>query len=187
MYHIQNTVPFTHQIRPAQSASTLIPVLDPNKDEDSPGHEISSLRSINLSRFPSSYTEHEHVLWDGGMFGTMTLRKISKYSQAPSARANRRTPLVSETVWTFKPSFISYTLQLLYARSFGYVSRSLNIYPVLSESDPIFRMCEDGDLLGLQTALSRQGVSPFVVDHEFGCTLLHVSTGDLRLLVHDCN
>ena len=168
MYHIQNTVPVVHQILQTQSASNVHPALDRYEYEVSPRCEVT---------FPSSpYTEQEHVLWYRGMFGTMSLRKTSKYSQTPSAGANGEIPLVSETVWAFTPSFISYTLQLLYARSFGHVSRSLNIYPVLSRSDPIFSMCQDGDLLGLQTALSRQLVSPFVTEHESGWTLLHVST-----------
>ena len=169
MYHIQNTVPVVDQILQIQSASNVHPALDQYEYEVSPRCEVST--------FPSSpYTEQKHLLWYRGMFGTMTLRKTSKYSQTPSAGANGERPLVSETVWAFTPSFISYTLQLLYARSFGHVSRSLNIYPVLSASDPIFSMCEDGDLLGLQTALSRQRVSPFVTDYESGWTLLHVST-----------
>ena len=182
MYHIQNTVPVVHQIRQAQYASTLHPALD----EVSSGYAVSSLRFSSLTGSPSPYTEQEHVHWDGGMFGTVTLRKTSKYSGAPSAQADRKSPIVSETVWTFRPSFISYTLQLLYVRSFGHVSRSLNIYPVLSKSDPIFLMCRNGDLLGLQTALSRQRVSPFVTDCD-GSTLLHVSTAFPPRLVHDCN
>ena len=182
MYHIQNTVPVVQHIRQAHSAS-----LDQNKDEDSPRYKVSSLRSTPVMGSPSPYTEQEHLLWDGGMFGTMTLRKTSKYFEAPSAGAKGELPLVSETVWTFRPSFVSYTLQLLYARSFGHVSRSLNIYPVLSDSDPIFSMCWEGDLLGLQTALSSQRVSPFVTDSELGWTLLHVSTGFSLLLYHDCD
>lgn len=175
MYHIQNTVP-VHQIRQAQYASNRHPALDQNEDEVSSRYEVSTLRSSSSTEISSPYTEQEHLLWYRGMFGTLTLRKTSKYTRASSAGANGKTPLVSGTVWTFRPSFISYTLQLLYARSFGRISRSLNIYPMLSNSDPIFFVCFDGDLLGLQTALSRQRVSPFVVD-ERGWTLLHVSTG----------
>ena len=177
MYHIQNTLPVVHQIRQAQYASISHPALDQNEDEVPARYEISSLRSSSLTRSPSPYTEHEHLIWYRGMFGTVALKKTSKYSQASGVGANGKIPIVSGTVWTFRPSFISYTFQLLYARSFSHVSRSLNIYPVLSKSDPIFSMCRDGDLLGLRTALSRQRVSPFVSDHEEGRTLLHVSTG----------
>ena len=186
MYHIQNTVPVVHQILQTQSASTLHPALEQNEDKVSSGYEVSSLRSSNLRGSPSPYTEQEHLIWYRGMFGTVTLEKTSKYSQAPNAGANGKTTLISETAWTFRPSFIRYTLQLLYARSFGHVSQSLNIYPVLSEFDPIFSMCLDGDLLGLQSALSRPCASPFVTDYD-GWTLLHVSTGFHSLLVHVCN
>ena len=184
MYHIQNTVSVVHHIRHAQSAATS--TLHPTLDEDPPRREVSSLCSTNIMGSSSPYTEQEHLLWCCGIFGTVALRKTSKYSQAPSAGAKEKIPLVSETVWTFRPSLISYTLQLLYARSFGHVSRSLNIYPVLSDSDPIFSMCWEGDLLGLQSALSKQRVSPFVTNCD-GWTLLHVSTAFPPLLVHDCN
>ena len=185
MYHIQNTVPVVHQIRQAQYASIRHAALDQKEDKVSSKYEVSSLHSSNLTGSPP-YTEQEHLLWYRGMFGTVTLKKTSKYYQALNAGADGDMPLVNQTVWAFRPSFINYTLQLLYARSFGYVSRSLNVYPVLSESDPIFSLCEHGDLLDLQTALSRQRVSPFVTDHESGWTLLHVSTVFFLLLVPDC-
>ena len=177
MYHIQNTVPVVHQILQTQSMSTLYPALDKKEYKVSPEYEVSNLCSTPKMGSPSPYTEQECVLWYSGIFGLITLRKTSKYSQTVEAGASGKIPLVNKTVWTFRPSFISFTLQLLYAWSFGHVSRSLNIYPVLSKSDPIFSMCTNGDLSGLQTALSRQRVSPFVTDDEMGWTLLHVSTG----------
>ena len=119
------------------------------------------------------------------MFGTVTLEKKSKYSKS-SANAKGKRPLISEIAWTFRPSFIRYAIQLRYARSFGYISPSLNIYPVLSTSDTIFQICRDGNMLSLQTALSRNGVSPFVVDSN-GWTLLHVSVAVRWLLVRDCS
>lgn len=186
MYHIQNTVPVDHQTRQTEYASSPHPPLDQNEEEISSGYEISNLLSPNSTRSPSSYTQQEHVLWDGGRFGTVTFRKKSEYSPAMNTGANGKSPLVSEIVWTFRPSFISYTLQLLYSRSSGHISRSLNIYPVLSDSNPIFQIFRDGDLLDLQTALTRQRVSPFVTN-EGGWTLLHVSTGFLLVSVLDFN
>ena len=173
MYHIQNTVPIVHQTQQAQSVSTLDSALDQSEDEESPGYEVSSSWFTKCITYASPCTEQEHVTWYRGMFGTMTLEKKSKYPKS-SASAGRKKPLVSEMAWTFRSSFISYAIQLRYARSFGYVSPSLNVYPVLDRSDPVFDMCEDGDLSGLQAALSRNSVSPFVTDPD-GRTLLHVS------------
>ena len=179
MYHIQNTVPIVHQIQQAQCVSILHSAPDQSEDDDSPGHKLSSLRSTNSMKHPSLSTKQERVTWYGGMFGTMILEKKSKYPKS-SASAERKKPLVSETAWTFRPSFISYAIQLRYARSFGYVSPSLKVYPVLDRYDPVFDMCEYGDLSGLQAALSRNSVSPFVTDSN-GWTLLHVSI-ELRQL-----
>lgn len=88
---------------------------------------------------------------------------------------------------TFRSPFMSYAFQLRYTRSFGHISQSLNIYPVLSDDDPVFRMCQNGDLLGLQAALSRKGVSPFVTDTNQGWTLLHVGIEFPLLLIHSCS
>ena len=185
MYHIQNTVPIVHQIRQAQSVSTLPSAPSQNEDEDCRGHKVSiscSTNSIQYPSSPSSRSKQQHAQWYSRTFGTLNLQKKSKYSKPPSASNQGKTPLISETAWTFRPSFISYALQLRYARSFGYISRSLNIYPVLSYSDPVFKICINGDLLGLQAALSRKGISPFVTDFQ-GWTLLHVSTDFHQLLV----
>lgn len=108
----------------------------------------------------------------------------SKCIKSPNASARGKAPLVSETAWTFSPSFISYTLQLRYTRSLGHISRTLNIYPVLSRNDPVFETCREGDLVGLQAVVSREGVSVFVTDDR-GSTLLHVSIKDPQPMVHD--
>ena len=154
-------------------------------DEKSSGHEISTLHSTKSMKHPCPTTKQEYVTWSGGILGTMTLEKKSKYPKS-STNAKGKRPLISEVVWTFRPSFIRYAIQLCYARSFGYISPSLNIYPVLSTSDTIFQTCKDGNILGLQTTLSRKGVSPFVVDSN-GWTLLHVSIDVRHLLVRDCS
>lgn len=180
MYHIQNTVPINHRIQQAQSISIFSSAAGHNGDETSPEHKTSSLRSTKIIDFLSLFTKQEHALWYRGVFGTMTLRKNSKYTKSPGPRAGRKTRLFSKTAWTFRPSFINYTVQLCYARSFSHVSRSLNIYPVLSGADPVFEICQIGDLLDLQVTLSEKGISPFVTDYS-GLTLLHVSI-DRRVL-----
>ena len=186
MYHIQNTVPILHQIRQAQSVSTLHSFPVPNGDGHSWGHEVSSSRATDLMKNPFPSTKQEHLLWYSGIFGTMTLQKKTNHSKSKNASAEGKAPLVSQVAWTFRTSFISFALQLRYSRSFGHISRSLNIYPVLSRSDTIFELCRSGDLLGLQTALSRKGVSPFVTDDGWGWNLLHVTIDLLLLLPCDC-
>lgn len=184
MYHIQNIAPIVHQIRQAQSVSTFRSAPAQNEVEGSRGHEVSNCPTNSMTH-RSSYIKQEHVLYYNSIFGTVTLQKNSKYSKSLNASTEGNAPLINETAWTFRPSFISYSLQLRYVRSFGYISRSLNIYPVVSMDDPVIKMCRNGELLGLQAALSRKGVSPFVTDVD-GWTLLHVSTEFIQHLVHDC-
>lgn len=175
MYHIQNTVPIVHQIRQAQSSSTLYSGPGGNEDADSLEDESSVPCSTNSVEHPSPSTKQEHVQWYSRLFGTMTLQKKSKFYKSTNEGAEGRVSFVSETAWMFRPSYISYALQLRYSRSFGCISRSLRLYPVLSDHDPVFKMCQEGDLVGLQTALSRKGQSPFVIGDSSGATLLHVS------------
>ena len=185
MHHIQNTVPIVHQSLQAQSMSTLHSAPAQNEVERCLGHEVSNSCSAKSMQYSCSRTKQEHTQWYSRTFGTLTLQKKSKYSKSPNASTEGKAPLISETAWTFRPSFISYALQLRYARSFGYISRSLNIYPVLSRHDRVFEMCRNGELLGLQAALSRQGVSPFVTDAD-GWSLLHVSREFHQHLIRDC-
>lgn len=172
MYHIQNTVPIVHQIQEAQSRSTLRSASGQVEDENLSGHEVSSSRSTNNGKYSSPSTKEEHVIWYSGMFGNMTIRKRTKHSQPANAVAKAKTPLVSETAWIFRPTFLGRALQVSYVQSLGYISRSLRVYPMLSSQNSIFRMCRLGDLSGLQTALAEKRVSPFVTDFR-GRTLLH--------------
>ena len=180
MYQIQNTVPIVHQIREAQSMSTICST-PRHMEVELSGHEVPNPRSTNVMKHSFSSTKQEHMVWYRGMFGTMTLQKKSKRSQPANAVAKGKALLVSETAWTFIPFFVGYALELRYARSLGYISRSLNIYPVLSEDHTVFALCEEGDLSGLQIALIEKRVSPFVIDPH-GWTLLHVIIGFPQLL-----
>ena len=59
--------------------------------------------------------------------------------------------------------------------SLGQISRTLSTYPILANEAPIFDLCRQGDILGLQAALSSGTVSPFVLD-KYGWSPLHVSS-----------
>lgn len=139
-YHLQNTVPIVHQIWQAQSMSTLhlFPVAD--CDGDFQGHEVSSSRPTKFIRNPSPSTKQEHLLWYSGMFGTMTLQQKISHSKSKNASAEGKASLISQISWTFRTSFISFALQPRYSRNFGHISRSLNIYPVLIQSDSMLEL-----------------------------------------------
>ena len=59
--------------------------------------------------------------------------------------------------------------------SLGQISRTLSTYPILADEAPIFDLCMQGDILGLQDVLSSGTVSPFVLDNN-GWSLPHVSS-----------
>jgi hypothetical protein len=116
------------------------------------------------------------------MIGKMTIQTKSRYTEIQRSRAVGKLPVVKEVIWTIMPSFLSYVLEMRYKQGFGQISRSLNIYPMLDCSEAIFKACWDGDIVGLQVALSSGSMSPFVSDKD-GCTFLHVSPPILRLWV----
>ena len=79
-----------------------------------------------------------------------------------------------ETTLVFMASFLSTCVEFQYVSTFGSIQRSLRTYPLLPYDHPIWDMCGDGDLKGMQTILGERRVSPFSVDSG-GWTLLHVS------------
>lgn len=132
---------------------------------------------------PSSYTSKNSILsstketyynWYQGLFGFIVVRTKSKSLKRSDSRWNDNRAVVNEKTIKIKPSFMRQVLELQLVNSFGRISRTLSTYHVLEWNAPIFKMCKDGDLEGLQVAMSSGGISPFVVD-EYGETLLHVS------------
>ena len=57
--------------------------------------------------------------------------------------------------------------------SFGHVSRTLKIFPVMENDAQVFKMSQAGDLDGLQECFASGTISPFVLDRR-NMTLLHV-------------
>lgn len=96
--------------------------------------------------------------------------------------ATKEDPVVTKKIWTIQPSFVSYVLEMSYMQSFGHVSKSLNMYPILKRGHHIFELCIDGDIKGLQVALSSGEISPYVLDEDGG-TLLHVSALVCQILI----
>ena len=133
--------------------------------------EVSPSMSSNHAKKNSPVPEVAFIPHYQGILGTVTLQRKKRYI---NSRAVQRLVTIDESAWIIRPSFISYVLELRYIQSFRHISRTLNIYPVLYDTDEVFRMCSKGDVHGLQDLLSQGIVSPFVSDQD-GWTLLHVS------------
>ncbi len=177
MYHIQSIRPFVASFSDTDTAKAL-PVT-PLRNETT-GRSVVSNRSSSLSsKVPPPVTKQTSSYWYKGIFGNVKVQTKSRYI---GVHATDEDPVVEKRIWTIKPSFVSYVLEMHYAQSFGHVSKSLNMYPILKDNHHVFRLCSRGDIKGLQVALSSGEVSPFVLD-EIGWTLLHVSAPVRQLLI----
>lgn len=118
-------------------------------------------------------SKETHSAWYRGYFGRVDIHvKSTSLSASKSRRTGNRAVSEEKTI-KITPAFLRKTLELRLLSSFGQVSRTLKIYPILKISTPIFSICKNGDLGGLQAALSSGTISPFVTD-EYGWSLLHV-------------
>ena len=79
-----------------------------------------------------------------------------------------------------------YAFEVRYIGSYWRVPTALRVYAVSNWRAPVFEMCKNGDLEGLQFMFSSGSVSPFVID-QFGRSLLHVSTYCIYLDVAKCD
>jgi hypothetical protein len=84
-----------------------------------------------------------------------------------------KAPIVRETIWKARPSFMSYVLEIRFMQSFDQISRSLNVYPVVTFTSTIKDSLKTGDLRSIQVALSNARISPLAIDED-GWSLLDV-------------
>jgi hypothetical protein len=109
-----------------------------------------------------------------GLLGKALIKRISQSTKfGHGGKSSIETYHNCESTWVFIPSFLSTCVEFQYINIFGSIQRSLRTYPLLRYDHPIWDMCEDGNLKGMQTLLSEGQVSPFSVDSA-GWTLLHV-------------
>ena len=126
--------------------------------------------------FLRAKSKEAHSVWYHGYFGSVDIRvKSTSLSTSKNRRTGNRA-LSEEKIIKITPAFLRKTLELRLLSSFGQISRTLRTTPILERGAPIFSICKDGDLGGLQAALSSGTISPFVTD-ENGWSLLHVSFG----------
>ena len=118
--------------------------------------------------------QETNEIWYWGIFGRIWIQKRAQFSsQLPCLTASESKPLTEETAIMIAPSFIRRLLEVRLAFSLGRVSRTLTVYTVVTSDSPIFDMCRNGDIHGLQTVFGSGEMSPFIVN-GWGETLLHV-------------
>lgn len=110
-----------------------------------------------------------------GFFGRVDILSKSISLSPSKNRAPEKRAASEEKTLRITPTFLRKTFELRFLNSFGQIPRTLNTYPILAYGAPIFDLCWQGDIPGLQVALSSGTVSPFVLD-QHGRTLLHVSS-----------
>jgi len=93
----------------------------------------------------------------------------------------QKQPSTEKRTWILQPWFLSSCIEIQYRKSLGTVSFSLRLYPILPSSHPVFQMCIDGDITGLQSMFSSENISPFSISAVEGQdipgrTLLHVGS-----------
>ena len=119
-------------------------------------------------------TEETSLVWYHGLLGSVKVRSKSRSLNRPNARKPKSKEVTNEKVIAVTPALFRKTFELRFSNSCGGISRSLSSYPILQGRAPIFDICRNGDLQGLQVALSSGGVSPFVLS-QGGLSLIHVS------------
>jgi hypothetical protein len=136
-----------------------------NNEGKSTSSKISRKQSIVFRKYTS-------------LLGKLLIRTVSK----TVIFSDTQLQSTSETYSTwasscaFMPSFLSQTFEYQSFSTCGFVQRALRISPIIPSDHPIWKMCNLGDLEGIQNLLSTRQVSPFSVDTD-GLTLLHVCSG----------
>jgi hypothetical protein len=137
-------------------------------------------RATNSERKPTSarVSRKQSIVFRNytALFGKLLVRSVSQSATFFSSRSQSTPEIYSTNVtsWSFLPSFLSYGFEYQSFSRPGSIQRSLRIYPLIPKLHPVWKMCNSGNLEGIETLLTTGEVSPFSVD-EVGNTLLHVS------------
>ncbi|KAM0794360.1 hypothetical protein BDR22DRAFT_695847 [Usnea florida] len=121
-------------------------------------------------------TEETSLVWYHGLFGSVRVQSKSRSLNRPNARRPKSKVVTNEKVIAVTPALFRKTFELRFSNSCGGISRSLSSYPIIEGRAPIFDICRNGDLQGLQVALSSGDVSPFVLS-QGGLSLIHYAAG----------
>lgn len=137
----------------------------------------STITSSNMQTVVGSLSQQRK--WKEDLYKSFLGTVISRTVRRPGGQQaevliSSKGPSSEEKSFTFISPFSRYCLELQLRYSYGKISRTLNVSPVVDRFADIFSMCRAGDIAGIQTSLSQGKYSPFSVD-EYGCGFLHVS------------
>ena len=116
----------------------------------------------------------KNYVWYSGFFGRIDLQSKSTSLGRSDTHRSEDKATSTQDIIRITPVLLHKTFEFRFGNSFGQISRTLSIYPILKNDAPIFSVCIEGDLQGLQTLLSSGTVSPFALNTG-GRSLLHVS------------
>ena len=136
---------------------------------EEPQHGLSEVR-LGLY-IPSSDAVEEWCKYYMRQFGHVKI--VSRTRRLQGGGQSNSTAMEKSLNIDLHCYFIHRMFSVSLINSFGHVSRTLKVYPVLENDAQIFKMSQVGDLDGLQGFLARGTVSPFVLDRQ-NMTLLHV-------------
>jgi hypothetical protein len=119
-----------------------------------------------------SRRQSTNVFWYQTPFGRLGIRRKLQYTKF-DGRTEGEVATSSETSWIFTPSFLNRCMAFRSMNVFGSIERSFRVWQVIPTTHPVWELCEQGNLVGVQSLLTSRAVSPFSID-EYGETLLHV-------------
>lgn len=117
-------------------------------------------------------SKEQNIIWYRGVFGFVATReKWVSTSKSGSRTVGKR--ISAKKVLRMASPFLGRAVELYFGASFASVPRALRVYQIIERDAPIFDMCWNGDLEGIQNEFAKGTICPFVVD-KYGWTLLHV-------------
>jgi hypothetical protein len=118
MYHIQSVGPLVDRTSKNNGVKSLVASPCLGEIPSATGHLTSSLESTNAF---SSVIKQTNTTRYTGLLGLVTTRQKSRHTKALTASAIDEAFIVQETIWTARPSFMSYVVEMRLMQSFGQV------------------------------------------------------------------
>jgi len=139
----------------------------------------NSRANVSKRDADATFRETSSVAYHG-FIGNVRIQTTSKFlARSLRSQVISKKAIAEESKIIVTPSFLKKGFEMRYINSLGRVSRTLNVYPTMKANLPPFMICRQGDLQGLQIALSNRTISPFVVD-QYGMTLLHYAASSFQ-------